>query len=99
MARKQHQKRIYNGPFLDEQDHIFCRQLNCLHWSWLTIGSGLRGSVSTGVAVPGGRAGTVGVAGLILGGGDSFFSVRAGLYAIMSRTSRFASLRVPEDCF
>lgn len=32
-----------------------------------------------GVAVPGGRAGTVGVAGLTLGGGNSFFAARAGL--------------------
>ena len=32
-----------------------------------------------GVTVPGGRAGTVGVAGLILGGGNSFFSARQGL--------------------
>lgn len=32
-----------------------------------------------GVTVPGGRAGTVGVAGLILGGGNSFFSASKGM--------------------
>lgn len=32
-----------------------------------------------GVTVPGGRAGTVGVAGLTLGGGNSFFAARTGL--------------------
>lgn len=31
------------------------------------------------VAVAGGRAGTVGVAGLILGGGNSFYAAREGL--------------------
>lgn len=32
-----------------------------------------------GVTVPGGRAGTVGVAGLILGGGNSFYSAKKGM--------------------
>ncbi|KAG6354435.1 hypothetical protein INS49_004452 [Diaporthe citri] len=32
-----------------------------------------------GVTVPGGRAGTVGVAGLILGGGNSFYSAKTGM--------------------
>lgn len=32
-----------------------------------------------GVTVPGGRAGTVGVAGLILGGGNSFYTAKKGM--------------------
>ena len=32
-----------------------------------------------GVTVPGGRAGTVGVAGLVLGGGNSFYSAKKGM--------------------
>ena len=51
------------------------------------IGPGARwGSVydtlsPLGVAVPGGRAATVGVGGLVLGGGNSFFSARFGFVA------------------
>lgn len=53
--------------------------------STATIGAGSRwvqvyeALSPLGVTVPGGRAGTVGVAGLILGGGNSFFSARTGL--------------------
>lgn len=32
-----------------------------------------------GIAVAGGRAGTVGVAGLVLGGGNSFYAARKGM--------------------
>ena len=53
--------------------------------STATIGAGSRwvqvyeALSPLGVAVPGGRAGTVGVAGLTLGGGNSFFAAREGL--------------------
>ena len=53
--------------------------------STATIGAGSRwvqvydALSPLGVTVPGGRAGTVGVAGLILGGGNSFFAARTGL--------------------